>query len=89
MLARVGALNFLSRMKRRDALWNVERARRSAGPLFEMLQDERIRFAASADGSEGAAACRFPGTGLTIGRHPMAFYREEMDRLGSVRRSKS
>jgi error-prone DNA polymerase len=81
MLARVGALNFLSRMKRRDALWNVERARRSAGPLFENLQEsDPVSPLPQMEVKERLHA-DFHGTGLTVGRHPMAFYREEMDRL--------
>jgi error-prone DNA polymerase len=41
-LASVGALNFISakgKMHRRDALWQVERAARRAGPLLEGLED--------------------------------------------------
>jgi len=41
-LASVGALNFISpqrRLHRRDALWQVERAARKAGPLLEGLDD--------------------------------------------------
>ena len=81
MLARVGALNFLSKMKRRDAQWNVERARRSAGPLFENLQEsDPVSPLPQMEVKERLHA-DFHGTGLTVGRHPMAFYREEMDRL--------
>ena len=35
----------------------------------------------------GTSACRFAGTGLTVGRHPMAYYRPDMDRLGVWRAS--
>ncbi|MBC8167806.1 MAG: error-prone DNA polymerase, partial [Bryobacteraceae bacterium] len=82
MLARVGALNFLGDMKRRDALWNVERARRSAGPLFEELQDpDSLSPLPQMDVRERLHA-DFHGTGLTVGRHPMAFYRPEMNARG-------
>jgi error-prone DNA polymerase len=80
-LARAGALNFIANIRRRDALWESERAMRPAGPLFDAtlrhdtpspLPQMTIRERLYAD---------FTGTGLTIGKHPMAFYRPEMDRL--------
>jgi error-prone DNA polymerase len=43
-LAEVGALNFIAGKKsfhRRDALWQVERAARRAGPLLETLEETR------------------------------------------------
>jgi len=43
-LAEIGALNFIGgkerKMHRRDALWQIERAARRAGPLFEAIDDE-------------------------------------------------
>jgi error-prone DNA polymerase len=41
-LAKIGALNFITNQKgfhRRDALWQVERAARHAGPLLETLEE--------------------------------------------------
>ena len=43
-LAEVGALNFITGRNgfhRRDALWQVERAARNAGPLLETIEDEQ------------------------------------------------
>ena len=87
-LAEIGALNFIradaEHSHRRDALWQVERAARPVGPLLRdqkdpsesplipMTVDERIQ----AD---------FRGTGLTIGRHPMAYRRDELNGQGVLR----
>jgi error-prone DNA polymerase len=72
---------------RRDALWQVERAARAAGALYESLPE--------ADGNSPLIAMTLPervsadlhGTGLTIGRHPVAMYRHELDQLGASRAS--
>ena len=70
---------------RRDALWQVERVARVAGPLYEELHE--------ADGNSPLAPMTLPermdadfrGTGLTIGRHPVAHHREELNKLGALR----
>jgi error-prone DNA polymerase len=70
---------------RRDALWQVERVARLAGPLYEELHE--------ADGNSPLApmtvpervAADFHGTGLTIGRHPVAHHREQLNKLGALR----
>ncbi len=67
---------------RRDALWQVERVSRAAGPLFRELSET--------DGHSPLAPMTLPerldadfrGTGLTIGRHPVAHHRRELDKLG-------
>jgi error-prone DNA polymerase len=80
MLAKVGALNFINGVKRRDALWDAERARRSAGPLFETTETpEAVSPLPQMTDTERLHA-DFTGVGLTVGRHPMAFYRAELDR---------
>jgi error-prone DNA polymerase len=46
-LAEIGALNFVgaqSGVHRRDALWQIERASRRAGPLFESREEMRSIF---------------------------------------------
>jgi error-prone DNA polymerase len=65
---------------RRDALWQVERVARDAGPLYERLE-------------EGGGSPLMPmalnerlnadlrGTGITIGRHPMAHQRESLNKM--------
>src|SRR5262249_30093360 len=86
-LAEVGALNSFG-LTRRSALWQVERAARPRGPLF-----------GATGGDEGGGASPVPemplperlgsdllGTGLTVGPHPMALYRQELT-AGGVRRA--
>jgi error-prone DNA polymerase len=75
-LAAAGALNPLQGIHRRDALWESERAARFAGPLFDrdepavpVLAPMSVRERLTAD---------FRGTGLTVGRHPMAHRRAEL-----------
>jgi error-prone DNA polymerase len=80
-LAEIGALNPLHNIHRRDALWQTERAARAAGPLLEMLEEsgasplERMT-------TEERLTADFRGTGVSIGKHPMAYRRAEMDALG-------
>jgi error-prone DNA polymerase len=72
-------------VNRRDALWQVERVARPAGELYEELHE--------ADGNSPLAPMTRPermeadfrGTGLTIGRHPVAYHRAELDQLGACR----
>jgi error-prone DNA polymerase len=134
-LAEVGALNFISGLNgrtthRRDALWQIERAARRAGPLLEssdaMKTNGREIERAPDDGQNGGwknddkkndgrknddgenhdgknrraapvlwdsnenpspllqmtpeerLVADFRGTGMTVGRHPMAFHRPQM-----------
>ena len=83
-LAAIGALNSIGAAHRRDALWQGARAVRPvrdllreipetapASPLRPMTVQERLR-----------ADCE--GTGMSIGRHPMAYHRAEMNRIGVV-----
>jgi len=80
-LAAIGALNSIGAAHRRDGLWQAARAVRLVGellrpvpelapesPLLQMTIEERLE-----------ADCQ--GTGMTIGRHPMAYCRAELDRL--------
>ena len=80
-LAAIGALNSIGAAHRRDGLWQAARAVRRVGdllrpvpesspasPLRQMTIEERLE-----------ADCQ--GTGMTIGRHPMAYCRAELDRL--------
>ncbi len=111
-LAEIGALNFVSNRRgihRRDALWQVERAARPAGPLFDTpettLDETEAEFRSdlrekNADQEIGAPrespllpmtagerlAADFRGTGITVGPHPMAYRRAEMQKQG-VRRA--
>ncbi len=85
MLAGVGALAKLGTAHRRDALWKAGRAGRDVGPLLEEVPENEPAAPLDAMDTYERLAADYHGTGLTIGRHPMAFRREEMDRLGVVR----
>ena len=98
-LAAVGALNFIEdkqpavsekklpvpAINRRDALWQVERVTRAPGPLYASLQER--------DGNSPLLPMTVPermdadfrGTGVTIGRHPVAYQRQELKKLGALR----
>jgi error-prone DNA polymerase len=99
-LAAIGALNSLG-YHRRSALWQVERAVRPAGALFE---DESPGVSAqAATAAPGGLAppddvsplrpmslterlhADYEGTGLTLGRHPMALRRAQLHERGVLR----
>jgi error-prone DNA polymerase len=87
-LAEVGALNPLQNIHRRTALWESERVTRFAGPLLDQ-PTSNIQNPTSAlmpMSAEERLVADFRGTGLTVGRHPMARRREEMNALG-IRRA--
>jgi error-prone DNA polymerase len=86
-LAAIGALNFIqgASVNRRDALWQVERVTRAAGELYEELAEK--------DGNSPLLPMTIPerldadfrGTGLTIGKHPVAYHRAELNKLDALR----
>jgi error-prone DNA polymerase len=94
VLAAIGALNFISnktRIHRRSALWQVERAARPAGELFAERNGNSgpaSRFLPSDPmnltpmNNEERLVADFNGTGLTVGHHPMAQHRAELNRSG-------
>jgi error-prone DNA polymerase len=105
-LAEVGTLNFIASERagaarsqtihRRDALWQVERAARRAGPLLEAPESQQetrpearaVTRGANSDSPllpmtvEERLVADFRGTGMTVGPHPMAYHRAEMQRQG-------
>ena len=74
-----------SSTNRRDALWQVERVARDGGELYEQLFEN--------DGGSPLIPMTLPermdadfrGTGLTIGKHPVAYHRSELNKLGAMR----
>jgi error-prone DNA polymerase len=91
VLASIGALNFISskaRMHRRSALWQVERAGRPAGALFEAHvrtdDSDRSSLFSPLDpmNDEERLIADFQGTGLTTGHHPMTQHRVHLNRSG-------
>ncbi len=73
-------------LHRRDALWQVERAVRNAGPMLEELPEPDEKSPLQQMNAEERLVADFHGTGLTVGPHPMSYRRSEMDKLG-VRRA--
>jgi error-prone DNA polymerase len=84
-LAKVGALNFISNIHRRDALWEAERASRPVGPLFAHLDSPDAASPLAAMNTKERLYADFSGVGLTIGRHPMAYYRPQLEGQNVVR----
>jgi error-prone DNA polymerase len=84
-LAEIGALNFVDGARsshRRDALWQSEAAIRPVGPLLESAQPGAALAPLVPMTVEERVAADFRGTGLTVGRHPMALRRRELIRSG-------
>ena len=105
-LAEIGALNFIEsppapakttkgRSHRREALWQVERAARSAGPLLEEYSQLGFNPESLSEAlwpgesspllpmtSEERLVADFRGTGMTVGPHPLAYHRRELHKKG-------
>jgi error-prone DNA polymerase len=98
-LASVGALNFIQTGEptavsfpvekkgahRRDAMWQVERVARSAGELFKELYELDGNSPLTPMTLSERMDADFRGTGLTIGQHPVAHHRQELNKLGALR----
>jgi error-prone DNA polymerase len=74
-------------LHRRDALWQVERAVRSSGPLLERLPEPDSPSPLRPMNYEERLVADFHGTGLTVGPHPMAYRREWLNAMGIRRAS--
>jgi error-prone DNA polymerase len=73
------------RTTRRDALWQVERVARPAGELYEELHELDSNSPLAPMTRPERMDADFRGTGLTIGRHPVAYHRAELNKLGACR----
>ena len=90
VLASIGAFNFIdskAAAHRRDALWQVERANRRPGPLMEAAAESMEGKMPSASPlnpmtTQERIFTDFHGTGLTVGPHPLAQYRAQLDARG-------
>jgi error-prone DNA polymerase len=87
LLAQVGALNSLDGVAhRRDALWQVERAGKLEGPLLRQnsicLQEDSSALPLAQMSVEERMVADYSGTGLTVGRHPMHYRREDLRKEG-------
>jgi error-prone DNA polymerase len=89
MLAEIGALNSLGH-DRRSALWQVERAIRPAGELFEpgpwnagtVERLEPIGSPLEEMTVHERLVADYTGTGLTVGPHPLTFRRQDLAMRG-------
>jgi error-prone DNA polymerase len=86
-LAAAGALNFLQTpsANRRDALWQVERVARTAGELYEQLLEKDGNSPLEPMTITERVDADFRGTGLTIGKHPVAYHRKKLNQLKALR----
>ncbi|MBI2466456.1 MAG: error-prone DNA polymerase, partial [Candidatus Rokubacteria bacterium] len=80
-LAEIGALAPLG-LTRRGALWEAERAARPAGPLWMGRAPERERSPLREMTVVERLVADYRGTDLTVGPHPMALRRRQLDWLG-------
>jgi error-prone DNA polymerase len=89
-LATVGALASLG-MTRREAQWQAALATRPAGELFERDEDPSFpsmkAFASPLPEMTRyeQTVADFVGTGLTVGAHPLVYWRARLERRGVVR----
>jgi error-prone DNA polymerase len=84
MLAQIGALNNISadtKLHRRDALWQVEKAAQRVGRLLEGVIEQDTASPLARMDLEERLVSDYHGTGLTTGPHPMFYSRTEMHRL--------
>jgi error-prone DNA polymerase len=75
-----------AKLHRRDALWQVERAVRTSGPLLENFSEPDLPSPLQPMNHEERLVADFHGTGLTVGPHPMAYRREWLNAIG-IRRA--
>ena len=80
-LAAIGALNSIGATHRRDALWRVSHAWRPVGELLREIPDMVPESPLHQMNLEERLAADYQGTGMTVGRHPMAYRRAELDRM--------
>ena len=86
-LAEIGALNSLGEAHRRDALWQTQRAVLPVGPLLAPLEETGQPSPLARMTTEERLWADYRGTGMTVGRHPMAYRRAEMNARGVTRAS--
>ena len=85
-LAELGALNSLPKHKsdrhRRGALWQAELALQPVGELLEPAADDSMASPLEPMTPGQRTHSDFSNSGLTIGKHPMTYYREQMREMG-------
>jgi error-prone DNA polymerase len=92
-LAEAGVLNFVGAkagFHRRDALWQIERVSRRAGPLLETCEEPEGAKDESTDNfsplqpmtAEDRLVADFRNTGMTVGPHPLGYHRQNLKQQG-------
>ena len=81
-LAAIGAFNSIGASHRRDALWKAARAATPAGEMLRRLPESAPESPLLTMTLEERLAADYSGTGMTIGRHPMAYRRAQLKGLG-------
>ena len=81
-LAAIGALNSIGAAHRRDALWQASRAAMPVGELLKQVPETAPQSPLRQMNLNDRLAADCQGIGMTIGRHPMAYRRAEMNQLG-------
>jgi len=79
-LATIGALNSIGAKHRRDALWQASWTARRASPLLRAIPESIPESPLRQMTLEERLAADCVGSGLTIGKHPMAYRRAELDK---------
>ncbi len=80
-LASIGALNSIGAGHRRDALWQASWASRRTNSLLEQVPETAREAPLEQMNLEERLVADCTGIGMTIGKHPMAYRRAEMDLL--------
>jgi error-prone DNA polymerase len=78
-LAAIGALNTLEATDRRGAMWEAARAVQPVGPLLDQGGEEKTLAPLKRMTVEERLRADYHGTGMTVGLHPMARRRAEMN----------
>ncbi len=79
LLARIGALNSLKGIEhRRDAVWAVEETIRPVGPLLKHAHGASDASPLRQMNTEERLSADYSGTGLTVGKHPLHYRRQEL-----------
>ncbi len=80
-LAAIGAFNSIGAQHRRNALWQASWASRPTGELLKPVSELEAKTPLRAMTLEERLVADRSGIGMTIGKHPMAYRRDEMNQL--------
>ena len=84
MLAQIGALNNISadtKLHRRDALWQLEKAGKKVGSLLEGIVEQDASSPLTPMDAEERLVSDYYGSGFTTGPHPMFYKRAGLRKL--------